>query len=307
MAISLLFFSSADISIPLLKQFLKDERFDVKAVFCQPDKPAGRKLELKAPIPKLLAQEEGIPVHQPVKLKDADELLARYEVDYLVTFAYGQIMPQSWLNLPRIAALNVHTSLLPKYRGASPIQSAILNGDPMSGYSLMKMVKAMDAGPVSHQVSTPLTKESTAGELHDTLAQLAAENVPDQIIEMGGAPVFFEQDESKVSFCGKISREDGYLDFTGSAEENYRKFKAYMPWPGVWTKYRGKRLKLHDLALSDVEIPRSQVRLVEAKVLVGCEGGSLELVTVQPEGKRPMPAKDFVLGQSEFASAQLPS
>lgn len=307
MAISLLFFSSADISIPLLKQLLSDERFEVKAVFCQPDKPAGRNLELKAPVPKVLAEERGIPVHQPVKLKDADELLELYDVDFLLTFAYGQIMPQSWLNLAKIAPLNVHTSLLPKYRGASPIQSAILNGDAVSGYSLMKMVKAMDAGPVSHQVTTVINEETSAGELHDTLAQLAAENVPDQIIEMGESPVFLEQDESKISFCGKISRDDGRLDFSGSAKSNYRKFKAYSPWPGVWTSYEGKRLKLHSIRISNEMLPQGQVQEIEGRIIIGCESGSLELIEVQPEGKRRMPAKDFALGQSAFVSAKLPS
>jgi len=310
MPISLIFFSSAEISLPLFKELVADDRFEIKAIFCQPDKPAGRKLELKAPAPKLIAKDHGIPVYQPEKLSTETELLNQLQEDppdFLLTFAYGQIMRQEWLDLAAIAPLNVHTSLLPKYRGASPIQSAILNGDNETGISLMKMVLAMDAGPVAFQDKVQINDEMNAGDLHDELANLAALKVPNYIVSLSKDAQFTEQDESLVSHCGKVSREDGFLDFKGNASDVVQKFKAYSPWPGVWTKFNGKRLKVLDLSLSNKSLQPGQVLVEEAHLFIGCSEGSLQIHKLQLEGKSPLLAKDFLLGQSDFDASTLPS
>lgn len=307
MPISLLFFSSAEISLPLFEALIKDERFEVKALFCQPDKPAGRNLQLQSPPTKVLAENCGIPVHQPVKLSEAPELLSLYEVDFLLTFAYGQILNETWLNLPKVAPLNIHTSLLPKYRGASPIQSAILNGDRSSGYSLMKMVKAMDAGPVAFTHEIEIDENMTAGELHDRMAIEAAAHVPDQIVQLKSAPHFIEQDESKLSFCHKIDREAGELDFNKGTDELYARFKAYHPWPGAWTRFQGKRLKLLTLKPHLKKLTPGVVAWENDQLLIGTADGALEISELQLEGKRRLSAKDFLSGQSDFAEAVLPS
>lgn len=310
MPISLIFFSSAEISLPLFKELVADDRFEIKAVFCQPDKPAGRKLELKAPAPKLIAEDNGIPVYQPEKLSAESELLEQLQEDppdFLLTFAYGQIMRQNWLDLAKIAPLNVHTSLLPKYRGASPIQSAILNGDTETGISLMKMVLQMDAGPVAFQDRISIDGEMTAGDLHDALANLAALKVPDHISALSKDPQFNEQDESLATHCGKVSREDGFLDFEESALATSRRFRAYSPWPGVWTRLNGKRLKLLSLTPVERDLPTGSILVEEGHLYIGCSEGAIQVHKLQLEGKAPLLTKDFLLGQSDFDASTLPS
>lgn len=310
MAVSLIFFSGAELSLPLLNVLLHDSRFEVKGVVAPPDKAVGRKLELQAPAPKALAMKHGVPVYQPEKLSAETALLQQFQSDppdFLLTFAYGYLIPESWLSLPSVAPLNVHVSLLPKYRGASPVQAALLNGDSKSGYSLMKMVKAMDAGPVAFQEALAIPLDMTAGELHDALGLLAAEKVPNQLIELKEKPHFEEQNEAEATHCGKISREDGYLDFQESSTQIYRKYQAYTPWPGLWTQYEGKRLKILSLQTATHSLKPGCVALEDGRVYVGTQDGSVELLELQAEGKRAMSAKDFCLGQSGFASASLPS
>jgi methionyl-tRNA formyltransferase len=297
MSISLLLFSSAEISLPLFESLMNDDDFNIQGLVCQPDKPVGREQRLTSPSTKQLAEKYDIPVYQPVRLSQANELLEKLREnppDFILTFAYGQIMNQDWLDLPTLKALNVHTSLLPKYRGASPIQSAILNGDDESGISLMEMVLKMDAGPVAFQDKVNLNSETTAGLLHDELSSLAKSTVPQHIKNLKTDPdQFTEQDESQASHCGKISREDGYIDFKSTADKMLRQYRAYSPWPGIWTTYKGKRLKILDCRLS--ENPE------------GLNISGLEILELQLEGKKPLSAKDFLLGQSEFSSESLPS
>lgn len=297
MAISLLFFSSAEISLPLFNTLLHDERFEVKALFCQPDKPVGRNQTLTSPRTKKIAENSGIPVYQPEKLSKATELLEKLQQDppdFILTFAYGQIMNQDWLDLPRFKALNVHTSLLPKYRGASPIQAALLNGDRESGITLMEMVLKMDAGPIAFQDKVELTRESTAGDLHDSLSELAALKIPDHLVSLfENIEQFKEQSDAEATHCKKINREDGYIDFKDAPELIMRKFHAYSPWPGIWTTFKGKRLKILDCRLSESD--------------EGLTVGGIELLSLQLEGKKALSARDFLLGQSDFSSELIPS
>ncbi|MFT7184238.1 MAG: methionyl-tRNA formyltransferase [Oceanicoccus sp.] len=297
MAISLLFFSSAEISLPLLKSLISDESFEIQALICQPDRPAGRGKNMKAPATKKLAEESGIEVFQPSKLSDAQNLLNllnKDKPDFILTFAYGQIMNQDWLNLPNVKSLNVHTSLLPKYRGASPIQAALLNGDKESGITLMEMVRKMDAGPFAFQDKVSIDGVTTAGTLHDQLAELAAKLVPDHLKSISANPdQFTEQNESQASHCSKITREDGFVDFKSNSELIVRQFQAYSPWPGIWTTFKGKRLKILDCKISDNE--------------AGLVINGVEILKLQLEGKKPLLAKDFLLGQSDFSSESLPS
>ncbi len=311
MPISLFFFSSAEISLPLFKALIKDPRFEIRALFCQIDKPAGRKMKLSKSPSKLMAERYSIPVYQTEKLSKETSLLSQFKnnpPDFLLTFAYGQILPSSWLDIPKKAPLNVHASLLPKYRGASPIQAAILNGEKFSGYSLMKMIKSMDAGPISHQKRINIPENMTAGKLHDEIANIVAEFVPEQINELyENLASFMEQDSSKVSFCYKIKRDDGFIDFQESAEKIYLKFRAYSPWPGIWTTFEGRRLKLLKIKVGSFPLPHGRLQMRNGNLYIGCGNSSIEIIKLQLEGKKANNAKDFCLGRPSFLSSHLPS
>ena len=303
-----LFLSSASIALPLLEALLADSYFEVQAVICQPDKPAGRKGELKAPDTKLLAVQSGVPVFQPERLNRDKVLLEQFKAkrpDVLLTFAYGQKLNADWLGLAQFPALNVHTSLLPKYRGASPIQAALLNGDEESGFTLMGMVDEMDAGPIYAQSRLYVRPAMTAGDLHDALALLAAEKVPSLLKGLQElSPV--EQNMQQVSFSHKIEKQDGFVDFTDSARTIFNRWRAYTPWPGLWTKYKGQVLKLLEVSPTSGSLGSGKVVEMQGRLFVGTGDGALELHVVQMEGRKPMDAAAFVRGQDAFVGSQLP-
>lgn len=310
--ITLLFFSSADISLPLFEKLLKDPRFKVTGLFCQPDKPAGRHLLVKKPHIKEIAERESVPVYQPENLSRAVQLLEKLRTDppdFLVTFAYGKILNEDWLKLAKKAPLNVHTSLLPKYRGSSPIQNAILNGDKETGITLMKMEKGYDTGPIYSSHVIQIGERWTAAFLHEELAQLAAEKVLEDVAAMNkeSAIHFIAQDSKKATMTQKIKKDDGFLDFQESAESIYRKFLAYTPWPGIWTLSNGKRLKFLDLKVNEMALAPGQVLCKEKKLFIGTLEGSVEVLQLQMEGKKTAHADQFVLGHATFCSQQLPN
>lgn len=300
--VKLVFLSSSEISLPLLKCLLGDERFEIQALICQPDRPAGRGQKLKSPAPKEIAVSYGIPVFQPDRLSKANDLFHRLHMDppdFLLTFAYGQILSQKWLDLAKRKALNVHTSLLPKHRGASPIQSALLAGDQVTGISFMEMLKAMDAGPVAAMSSFEIAEEETAGTLFDRMSTLAAHFIPEQLLKLyKGELVFHVQDHSLASYCSKISKEDARLNFTCSREQVWRAYRAYTPWPALWTVWSGKRLKLLKLALSEPYFTLNPGEFVinEERLFFGVKDAPMEILELQMEGKSAMPAADFIRG-----------
>jgi methionyl-tRNA formyltransferase len=312
MKIKLLFFSSSPISIPLFSTLLSDERFEVLGLFCQPDRPKGRKGVLTPPEPKKLALKHEAPVYQPLRLRDAGELLEKMkglQPDFILTFAYGQILTQEWLDLPIKKALNVHASLLPKYRGASPIQAALLNGDEATGVSLMEMVLKMDYGPVAFMHELAISKGVTSSILFEELSAQAAQLIPDDLIAIyeNDSFEFVEQKHEEASYCSKVTREDGFVDFSLSAEELMRRFRAYHPWPGLWTRFEGKRLKLIDVELGSALLMLGEVSLVEKQLHVGTSDGSLYLKQVQLEGKNSTYGASFALGSPEVLKSSLPS
>lgn len=309
--LTVLFFSSSPISLALFNALLKDARFRVLGLFCQPDKPAGRGQELTPPETKVLAEREGIPVYQSVKLRADVELLERMRAlnpDVLLTFAYGQILSEEWLALPTLAPLNVHASLLPLYRGAAPIQWALLDGQKQTGLSLMKMEKEMDAGPVAFQHIYPIEEGCTSEELFDELANLAAEVIPEDLLKVRESPHFSEQDASLATFTQKIKKEDGYTDFQVSAELLLRRYAAYTPWPGLWTTHEGVRVKLLELeAAGSKGLKPGQVEFRDFAFVVGTLDGDVRLLKLQLEGKKALGAQDFILGSPSWASTSFPS
>ena len=303
-----IFLSSASIALPLLEALLADSFFHVEAVICQPDKPAGRKGELKAPETKLLALKHNIPVFQPLHLGRDVDLLKHFQnqpPDVLLTFAYGQKLNASWLELGKFPALNVHTSLLPKYRGASPIQAALLNGDEESGLSLMGMLEAMDAGPIYAKSRLYIHPAMTAGDLHDRLGLLAAEKIPFWLKNLETLePV--KQDEAQATFAHKISKGDGFIDFSDSARMIFNKWRAYTPWPGIWTQYKGQVLKLLEVSPTSGSLGSGVVREMQGRLFVGTSDGALEIHSLQMEGRKPMDAAAFLRGQEGFLESRLP-
>lgn len=312
MPYTLIFFSSSQIALPVFEVLAKDARFKILGLFSQPKRASGRGLEEKESAIKQKALKLGIPVFQPEKLAQDMPLLGRFKKDrpdLLLSFAYGQWISEAWLTLPKIAALNVHPSLLPKYRGPSPLQAAIWNGDSETGISLMKMVKEMDAGPIAAQIKLPLTKHTTTNLLAEEVASKTAEWLPDCLVNVAeqGDAIFKAQDETQVSFCQKIEKKDGELNFKKSAEELHRQFRATISWPGVYTFFEGQRLKIVDMEIGSEALEPGRVKCEKHCILIGTADGSLQVKQLQLEGKKSLHADQFILGQKNFCSTFLPS
>ncbi|MBI3332074.1 methionyl-tRNA formyltransferase [Candidatus Peregrinibacteria bacterium] len=283
---SIIFCGTSSFAVPALEKLAKDPAFRIDLVITQPDKPVGRSQELTGSPVKVAAQQLGLTVVQPNKINEwirspQSSVLSPH---FLVVVSYGQILSQEVLDFPKVAPVNVHASLLPRWRGASPMQHAILAGDRQSGVTVQKMVKELDAGPIVAQEATTIDARETAPTLHDRLAKMGADLLV-QTLKKPLKPV--EQDASKVTLCGKLTREDGQVDpMTTSAEDIDRKVRALTPWPGVTGSIKGKKVKLLETALT--ETPRS--------IALPCAEGTLYVVRVQEPGKKPMSANDWERG-----------
>ncbi len=298
-----------DFAVPALKALIQDSRFEVAGVITQPDSPVGRHASITPPPVKVVAEENKIPVFQPKKLDRSSVFeirTSKFELrnsnyDAVVVVAYGKILPQWFLDLPKHGVINVHASLLPRWRGASPIQSAIATGDKKTGVTIMKIDAQLDHGPILAAQETATLKTDTAESLHDRLAELGAKLLPDTLADyLSGKLKPREQDHDAATTCRTLKRENGKIDWTKSAEEIERLVRAYHPWPGTWTEYKGKRLKILQTKISSETADREPGEFFSAphKLLVACEDKTaLELVMIQPEGKKPMTAHEFVSGQ----------
>jgi len=296
----LVFMMTGEISEPAFAQALGSEH-DVVGLVTQPDRPAGRKQVMTAPRVKEMAVEAGVPVIQPEKVGEAGALaqIRDWAPEVIVVMAYGQILPQKLIDLPSRAIINLHASLLPKYRGASCIQAALRNGDPETGWSVIEVVKKLDAGNVLLRHPFPIFEGETGGELHDRLA-LAGPSALRKVLELlekGEVPGEV-QDETLQTYAPKLGREDGVLDWTASAVDLERLVRAYHPWPGTVTKLGEKRLKI----FPPVRVgegkgsPGEFLGLAGAGLEVACGKGSLILSEVQPEGSRRMAGEALARG-----------
>ncbi len=306
---TVLYLSTGVIGLPLLTVLCNDPRFKVVGLICQPDNPKGKTDFEQMPAIKRKALELGLPVYQPKNINEDIELftaIQRSKPDFVLTFAYGQILKKPWLELALKETLNVHPSLLPKYRGATPFQTALLKGETHIGISLMKMVQKMDAGSVYRQLPLEIESEDTSETLQDKIADLASENIPDLLAEFDKL-MPTEQDDSQVTFSKMFTRDDGYIDFKQSAEEILLKMRAFIPWPGTWTTFNGKRLKLLDMEISTLTLKPGQVRWELPYLYVGTLSNALKLNQLQLEGRKTLLAKDFILGNKDFMDTQLPS
>jgi methionyl-tRNA formyltransferase len=274
---------------------------EVVAVVTQPDKPKGRGQAVGISPVKALAQERGLEVLQPLKLKGQNfgETLKALAPDVAVVTAYGKILPKDVLEAPRLGSLNVHASLLPRWRGAAPIQWAIASGDEKTGVCLMRMDEGLDTGPVLACRELPITSEDTSASLHERLSQLGFETLVESLPRyLRGELAATPQPEAGMTYAPMIEKEEGALDFGKSAVELERRLRAFTPWPGSFTRLNGALLKVHQAKVGSGAGEPGQVLSASADgIEVACREGSLLLLEVQPEGKRRMSAKDFLAGR----------
>lgn len=302
MSIRVVFMGSPDFSLPSLRSLA--QAYQVVGVVTQPDRASGRGRELKAPPVKLLAQELGVPVIQPEKLKqpEAMEQLRAWQPDLIVVAAFGQILKKDVLDLPRFGCVNVHASLLPRWRGAAPINAAILAGDEETGVTIMKMDAGLDTGPMLSMKRIRIEPDDTAGSLFGALSTLGA----DLLIEtlpayMDGKLTPQPQPEEGATYAPMLKKEDGRLDFTKSAVELARRARAMNPWPGAWFEWEGNLLKVGRAAVGEGKGGKGGDRLiVEGSPAVVCGEGILILEEIQPPGKKIMPGKAFLSGTRDW-------
>lgn len=298
------FFGSPSFAVPSLSALARDPLIDVRLVVTQPDRPAGRGRHLQAPAVKSRALELGLEVAQPEGLKatEAVSLLERQAADLFVVVAYGEIFGRRLLALPPNGCLNVHPSLLPRYRGSTPIQAAILNGDHETGVSIIRLVRRLDAGPVVRQVATTLDGTETYGSLASQLANLAGDFLPRTLRDWtAGRLQLLAQDDTVASYTREIASQDARIDWRRGAVEIERQVRALKPAPAAWSRLDGRRLRILacDISLERISSPPGIITRAASrphKPLVGTGGGTLRLLSVQPEGKPPMDAADWIRG-----------
>lgn len=294
-----IFFGSGEIAIPAFRRLIADGPRPL-ALVTQPDKPAGRHRDLTPPPIKRIALEAGIPVLQPESVRDEANLAALRELapDVIVVMAYGQILPKALIAIPRIACVNLHASLLPRHRGASCLQAAIDEGDAETGITVMHVVPKLDAGDIIHALATPIGADETGGSLHDRMADVAAEALAQALPGIvDGTASRTPQDSATATYAPKLDREHGRIDWTSRAERLARRIRAYEPWPGTWTTFDGKRVKVFPASVGQgASGPPGSLTVEHGEVRVACGDGSLVLGEVQPDGSRRMPAADWVKG-----------
>ncbi|MDH5234377.1 MAG: methionyl-tRNA formyltransferase [Gemmatimonadota bacterium] len=298
----ILFFGTPEFATPALRALI-GEGHEVVGVVTQPDRPRGRSRSRLLPSPvKAVALEEGIPVFQPERPRGDEFLdaLRALEPDISVVVAYGHILTQELIDLPRLGTLNIHASLLPRWRGAAPIQATLLAGDRETGVSIMRMVLGLDAGPVLHEVRTEIPADETAGELTERLAELGAFAIVEALalLDLGGVEER-AQDESQVTYAPKIERAQARLDFTQPAELVAREIRAYDPKPGAWGVVRDGEVRLFGVrVLPDRRGDPGEVLAVgEMGMIVACGTGAVAVETVHPAGKRRLAALDWAQGR----------
>ena len=296
------FMGTPDFSVPCLAA-LAQSGHEIVGVFCQPDKPVGRKQELHAPPVKEEALRHGFRVLQPNSLRGGQgvALLEEIRPDLVIVTAYGKILPPDFLAYPKYGCINIHASLLPKYRGASPIHWAVMAGDRETGVTVMQMDEGMDTGDILLVKKIPIPPEATTEEMFDRLSVLGAEAMLEAIEQLeAGTLTPTPQDNALATNVGLLTKEMGEIDWNASAAEIHNRIRGLYSWPGAYTTESGKRIKLHRARLSDQSSgePAGTVRVQGGKLLVTCgDRGCIELLEVQPEGKKRMDAAAFLNGR----------
>ena len=301
---NIIFFGTHDFAAKILQGLLDDDRFSIDLVITQPDKPVGRKQELQKPAVKILAEKHGLKIDQPQSLKNYKLEAKTYQLG--ICCQYGLLIPENILNAPKHGIINIHTSLLPKYRGASPIQSALINGETETGITIMKMDKGLDTGPIILQKSLKIEPDDTFPDLDQKLSQIAILALLEAVfpyVEGKLEPQI--QDNTQATTCREFNRDDGQINWNKTNQEIYNQYRGLTPWPGIWTITdnlksnlpKGKRLKLLKIKTSEFKIQSSEFLVKDNKIYIGCgDNKSVEILELQLEGSKPMDAKSFING-----------
>lgn len=290
----IVFMGTPDYADVILKKCLEEEGLDVVSVYTQPDKPVGRKKVLTPPPVKVTAQNEGVAFRQPLSLKDESvaKEIAKVSPDFIVVAAYGQLLPKKILNIA--PCINLHASLLPKYRGASPIQQALLNGDKVTGVTAMLMEEGLDSGPILGWSVTEIGLDERKAELFERLSHIAADLTVDTLKSFSYISPL-PQCDADATYCKKIERKDGLITFEMEAPEIYNRFRAYEGWPGI---YLESGLKLFELSLASGEgRPGEILEIEEEGATVACKMGALKIKEVQPPSKKRMDILSYIRGK----------
>ena len=294
----IVFIGTGEIGVPTLRALLNSEH-EVVAVVTQPDKRVGRKQRIESPPIKKKIAKTRIPILQPARIKDqkATGEIRDFAPDVIVVVAYGQILPRDVLEIPRLACLNLHASLLPRWRGAAPIQAAIAAGDCETGITAMYMDEGLDTGDILLQRHVEILPNDTGGSLHDRLAQIAPEALLEslRLLSAGNAPRI-AQDNARATYAPKLKREHGLIDWSESAEAIERKIRAYNPWPGAFMKVDRQNLKVFSASVVDLNGQPGEVLRSDEDLIVATGKDALSLAEVQLEGKRRMSAAEFLRG-----------
>ncbi len=303
-ALKIIFMGTAELSCASLEKLAGDKNFSVLAVVTQPDKPKGRELKLTPSPVKVLAEKLNLPVLQPLKARDEKFIseLRDLKPDLMVVVAYGQILPQVLLDVPTHGCLNVHTSLLPKYRGAAPIQWAIADGEPETGVTIMKMDAGLDTGPILSIRRTPILPTDDSQVLHDRLAQLGAELLVETIPDFVGGKISPQSQPAIGStYAAKIKKEDGQIDWNSSAQKIWNRLRAFTPWPGAFTflqaEPKPQLLKIWKAEVVEQSgIAGTILSADKTGIVVGCGEGALRILELQREGGKRLSAEQFLIG-----------
>jgi methionyl-tRNA formyltransferase len=305
MALRVVFMGSPEFALPTLRAL--DAKYDVVGVVTQPDRPAGRGKQLTPPPVKTLAQELDLPVIQPNRLREPEAMaqLRAWAPDVIVVAAFGQILRQEVLELPPHGCINVHASLLPRWRGASPIQAAILAGDAETGVTIMRMDKGLDTGPILSQSAIPIAPTDTAASLSDKLSVLGADLLADTLpsylsTELKPSP----QPETGVTLAPLLKKSDGELDSSLTAEELERKVRAFNPWPGAFIMWKRQTLKIHRAKVKNGKSQAGHHYVEDGLPGMGTSSGLLLFEELQPAGKKSMRGAEFLRGARDWTSSE---
>jgi methionyl-tRNA formyltransferase len=299
----LIFCGTPQFAVPTLERLL-EEKFTIELVVANPDEPSGRGYEVKAPPVKRLAQQAGIPVFQPAKLRapETQEFLSRYQPDAIAVVAYGKIIPPWMIDLPRLGCINLHASLLPKYRGAAPIQWALIQGERRTGVTTMKIDPGMDTGDIFLQREVQIRDEDTTETLAERLSVLGAELMIETLRRLErGEIVPRPQDHSQATLAPMLKKEHGKIDWAMRAEEIGWRVRGLRPWPGAYTTFRGKNLHIWAAApapsAAAAGADPGTLNVQGSRLLVACgQGTALDVRELQVEGRKRLAARDFLNG-----------
>jgi methionyl-tRNA formyltransferase len=306
---NLVFCGTPGFAVPTLDR-LVEAGFHIRLVVTQPDRPKGRGLELVPTPVKRRAVELGLPITQPERIKNNDEFRAQLtdlEPDVIIVVGYGRIIPQWMLDLPAFGNINLHASLLPKYRGAAPIQWAIAQGETITGVTTMKIDAGLDTGDILFQREIPIAPTDTAETLAPELAGLGADLIVETLRGLQTGTVHpHPQDHTQATLAPILTKEDGLIDFSRPANEIMNRMRGFQPWPGAHTKFRGKNLQVWRAGLTDLTLPPAELKAGGDRLFLGCgHSTAIELLEVQLEGKKRSSAADFVRGYRPLPSEKL--